>query len=201
MVSKFLVVLWIAFGSSLGNCFEKLPLAYHIGYGDRDAPIRVVEYFSFTCQKCLKLIREEFDGIKGKYIDSGKVYWVFHPDPADKLTLQAMLCLEKLDDAQKRLFFEVISKNLDSRSLHLGCSMMQTAMEYFKLPLPELDKMDYLEATDAFRGAFAFLKQADVIQSVPTIEINGTLRDEFPSRRFLEKQFNSLSGKDALPCK
>ena len=200
MVKKRIIFFLIAFKSSLGVGFEKLPTTYHISYGNPNAPIQVVEYFSFACPKCLKLIREDFEVIEKKYIDTGKVYWVFHPDPADKLTLQAMICLEKLDAIQKRLFLDVLSANLEGKSFSVGCAMMQAAMEHFKKPLSELDKMDFLETTDGFRKAFAFLKQKDVIQNVPTVEINGSVYDEFPSLKFLERQFNSIAG-DAPQCK
>jgi hypothetical protein len=173
-------------------CFEKLPSAYQVSYGREEAPVHVVEYFSFICPKCLRQIREEFGAIRAQYIDSGKVHWVFHPDPADKLTLQAMICMEKLDEGQKRQFLEVMAKNLDGKGLSVGCTLMQVAMEHFQRPIPELGKMEFLETTAAFHKAFAFLKQEDVVQSVPTVEINGRLCDEFPNRKFLEKQFLCL---------
>jgi Thioredoxin len=198
---KSLIFLFIVLGSSVVHSFEKLPPAYHISYGNPGAPIKVVEYFSFTCPKCLDLIRGEFEEIRLKYIKTGKVHWVFHPHPADLLTLQAMICLGKLDDVQKPLFFEVISKNLDGKSVKIGCAMMQASMEHFRQPLPELGKMTFVEATEEFTEAFAFLKQEDVVASVPTIEINGKICEEFPSRKFLEKQFNALLAKEGQPCK
>jgi hypothetical protein len=200
MVNAFIFIL-AACGCSAVQCFEKLPSAYQISYGNPDAPVKAVEYFSFSCLKCLKQITEDFDGMKKKYIDTGKVYWTFHPDPADKLTLQALVCLRQLDDVQKRLFIEVVSRNMDGKSLGAGCQMMQAAMEYFHHPLPELDKISFLETTEEFRCAFAFLKQKDVVANVPTLEVNGKIREEFPSRKFLEKHFSHLLGKEAQPCK
>jgi hypothetical protein len=201
MTKKCLIFLLAAFSSTLGNCFEKLSPDYQISYGNPDAPIKVVEYFSFTCPKCLKFIREDFGNLKEKYIHSNQIHWTFHPDPADRLTLQAMICLRQLNAVQKRHFLEVISKNLEEKGLEVGCVLMQAAMEYFQHPLSELDKMTFLETTEEFRRAFAFLKQKDVITTVPTVEINGKIHDEFPDRKFLDKQFNLLLAKDALPCK
>ena len=197
---KRLFFFLIVFSSAIVHGFEKLPPSYHITYGNPEAPIKVVEYFSFTCPKCLKLIREDFEALKEKYINVGKVYWIFHPYSADRLTLQAMVCLDKLNEAKKRLFFEVISKNLEGKGFDLGCVMMQAAMEHFQQSLPALDKMSFLEGTEEFRRAFAFLKQKDCITSVPTVEINGISRDEFPARKFLEKQFTILLANEGT-CK
>ncbi|MBX9744365.1 MAG: DsbA family protein [Chlamydiales bacterium] len=197
MVKNSVLLLLSLLGTSFGHSFEKLPFSYQIAYGNPDAPFKVVEYFSFTCPKCLKLIKEDFEVLKESYINPGKVYWVFHPDPADKLTLQALICLRKLNDSQKKLFFETVSKNLDQKSLQVGCQVMQAVMDYFELPLPELGKASFWESTEEFQLAFTFLRQEDMITSVPTIEINGQIFDEFPSRRFLEKKLDLLIARSA----
>lgn len=190
MAKKYVLLLLTLIGNSLGYSFEKLPFSYQIAYGSPEAPIKVVEYFSFTCPKCLKLIKEDFEVLKESYINPGKVYWVFHPDPADKLTLQALICLGKLNSSEKKLFFETVSKNLDQKSLQVGCYVMQAVMDYFQKPLPELGKAVFWESTEEFQLAFTFLRQEDMIKSVPTVEINGQIFDEFPSRQFLQKQLN-----------
>ncbi len=197
MVKNSVLLLVSLLGTSFGHSFEKLPSSYQIAYGNPDAPLKVVEYFSFTCPKCLKLIKEDFEVLKESYINPGKVYWVFHPDPADKLTLQALICLGRLNDAQKKLFFETVSKNLDQKSLQVGCQVMQAVMDYFQLPLPELGKASFWESTEEFQLAFTLLRQKDMITSVPTVEINGQIFDEFPSRRFLEKQLDLLIARRA----
>ena len=192
MAKKYLFSLLTILGAALGHSFEKLPPSYQIAYGDPNSPIEVVEYFSFSCPKCLKLVKADFETMKEVYIKTGKVRWVFHPDPADKLTHLGMICLAQLDDAQKRLFFETVSKHLDQSGSDVGCIVMQAAMEYFQKPLPDLGLATFWERSQEFQVAFAFLKQKDVITSIPTVEINGRLADEFPSRKFLEKQFSLL---------
>ena len=53
----------------------------------------------------VKADQEDFESLKEKYINTGKVYWIFHPDPADRLTLQAMVCLDKLTRGPETAFF------------------------------------------------------------------------------------------------
>ena len=69
---------------------------------------------------------------------------------------------------------------------------MQIAMETLGSPQPQLEDLSYLKNTDSFKNALRYLKQADVIKEIPTVEINGKIYDEFPSRKFLGKQFDSL---------
>ena len=94
--------------------FEKLDPKYQVGYGDPNSSIKVVEYFSLSCAKCFEFFQEDFQGIRRKYLDTGEISWSFHPDPADLLTLQAMVCLENLpNEVKKRLFLETVAKKVN----------------------------------------------------------------------------------------
>jgi hypothetical protein len=72
---------------------------------------------------------------------------------------------------------------------------MQAVMEVLGRPLPDLAEMEFLEKTDAFQDAFLFLKQKDVIKAIPMVEINGKLREEYPTREFLEREISFLRKK------
>jgi protein-disulfide isomerase len=48
-----------------------------VGVGDPDAPIVMIEYFSLSCPHCAALHRLVFPTLKEKYIDHGKVHFVF----------------------------------------------------------------------------------------------------------------------------
>ena len=44
--------------------------------GDPNAPIKFIEYASFTCPHCRRFHVEVFDRLKANYIDTGKVHFV-----------------------------------------------------------------------------------------------------------------------------
>lgn len=48
-----------------------------IGLGDPDAPVTMIEYASLTCPHCANVHINSFPEIKAKYVDTGKVYYVF----------------------------------------------------------------------------------------------------------------------------
>jgi len=59
--------------------------------GDPKAPVRVDEYASLTCSHCAAFSNEIFDNFKKKYIDTGKVYFVFHDFPLNAPAIDAAM--------------------------------------------------------------------------------------------------------------
>ncbi|HEU4684288.1 MAG TPA: thioredoxin domain-containing protein [Nitrospira sp.] len=49
--------------------------------GRADAPITLVEYSDFTCGYCLKFFRETWPRLQAKYVDTGKVKFVYRDYP------------------------------------------------------------------------------------------------------------------------
>lgn len=174
------------------SSFERLTSVYTISYGDQSAPIHMTEYFSLSCPKCLEFIRRDFPTIQSKYIDTGKVYWTFHPDPADILTLQAMVCFELLDNLEKQSLIKKLAEEIRVRSIKKACFKMQEEMNALGKPLPILHDLSFLEKTEAFNRAYVYLKQPDVPSELPTIEANGILYSSFPTLDFLKRLSETL---------
>lgn len=172
---------------------EKLDEKYQIRFGNETAPIKVIQYFSFHCPHCLSLFRKEFSKLRDDYIDSGKVCWTFHPIPMDLITVQAMDCLQKLSEKEKRVFLKAILEVIPIDDQKIAATYMEKAMELFEKPVPSLQEKDYLAKTDAFQDAFQFLKQKEKIQAVPVVEIDGNLfLRELPDLAFIEKTLRPL---------
>lgn len=57
--------------------------------GDSNAPILIVEYAALTCPHCAHFNDEIFPKLKAKYIDTGKVYYVFRVFPRMSVDLAA----------------------------------------------------------------------------------------------------------------
>ncbi len=185
-MNKFLFSLFALFGgaSSL-MALDKLDSEYQIPCGNEAAPTQVVEYFSLGCGKCMDFIQKEFPSIKANYIDTGEANFIFHPQPADLMTLQLMVCLEQLEASEKLPFLESLAKELLKTGGNQGCKLMQRAMEALNKPLADLDKIEFLKETRAFQSAYQFIKQKDVVTILPTFEIDGVLLDEYPSEELL----------------
>jgi protein-disulfide isomerase len=57
--------------------------------GDPKAPVTVIEYASMTCSHCARFATTVFKPFKEKYVDSGKVYYIFREFPLDPLAAAA----------------------------------------------------------------------------------------------------------------
>ncbi len=57
--------------------------------GDPKAPVTVIEYASMTCSHCQRFHSSTYPALKAKYIDTGKVYFIFREYPLDLLALAA----------------------------------------------------------------------------------------------------------------
>jgi protein-disulfide isomerase len=73
--------------------------------GSDTAPVTVIEYASMTCPHCAHFTVETFPKVKERYIDTGKVKYIFREFPLDPLAAGASL-LARCADKDK--FFPLI---------------------------------------------------------------------------------------------
>jgi len=180
---------------SSANGSIRLEPKYTIGYGNPKAPIHIVEYFSFGCAPCLRCFAEDFEGIRSTYMDTGRVYWVMHPYPVDLITVQAMVCLEALSEVQKRVFLEAVLLE-HYRSPEFGVlKLMTAAMDVFKVQIPDVTDGVVLQSTPAFKAAFSYQQAKPTFTGTPTLSLNGTIIDEFPTRTVIDELIQTEEGQ------
>src|SRR5437773_12447140 len=59
--------------------------------GQADAPVTIVEYASMTCPHCSHFHETTYPELKKKYIDTGKVRFIFREFPLDQLAAGAAM--------------------------------------------------------------------------------------------------------------
>jgi protein-disulfide isomerase len=59
--------------------------------GKPEAPVTIVEYASLTCSHCARFHEATFPQLKEKYIDTGKVYFVFRDFPINVVARAAAM--------------------------------------------------------------------------------------------------------------
>jgi protein-disulfide isomerase len=76
--------------------------------GSANAPVNIIEYASLTCPHCAAFEENVFPMLRARYIDTGKVRFVFRPFPLDIKAAAATVLARCIagDDAEK--FFSAV---------------------------------------------------------------------------------------------
>jgi protein-disulfide isomerase len=145
--------------------------------GPEDAKNVVEEWFSFTCPHCAAFARDDYPNIRTKLIDTGKVRYIFHEFPRDKLDMAAACVARSLPPSRYEPFV-----------LALLSTQKQWAFNRQADPTEELAKMSALAGMprDAFDKAIndtalqnellaaqTAAEERYNIDSTPTFIVNG----------------------------
>lgn len=161
--------------------------------GDPNAPNVVIEYASLTCSHCQRFHQETYRPFKEKYIDTGKVYFIFRDFPLDQLAAAAVVVAHC---APKERFFPIIDLLFDN----------QDKWAFVQQPVPAL--LDLVKQAGFTEESFkACLTNQTIIDGVtwvrdraekqfgvnstPTFFINGVKR---PGEQTLEELDKVLGG-------
>ena len=79
--------------------------------GDPDAPVRMVEYASFTCPHCGTFHNQTFKALREQYIDTGKVHFTYREVYFDRYGLWAGLLARCADEARYFGMVDLIYRN------------------------------------------------------------------------------------------
>lgn len=79
--------------------------------GSPDAPVTMIEYFSLTCPACASFHNDVFDDLKEKYLDTGKVRFVYKEFPRDGVDLRAGMMARCADPRRYSGLIQVLFKS------------------------------------------------------------------------------------------
>jgi protein-disulfide isomerase len=169
-----------------------------IAIGSAQAPVTITEYSSMSCPHCAAFGQNVFPMLRSKYIDTGKVRFVFREFPLDiKAVAASMLarCIGK-DDSEKYLgAVEILFKQQErlmaqtkNTLIHIGGLYGMSAQQ---VETCERDQalLDKLAADQQY--AFRTLK----VTSTPTFFLNGVRLQGSMSFEELEERITPLLGK------
>ena len=76
--------------------------------GDDKAPVTVIEYASMTCPHCAHFQETTFPELKKRYIDTGKVRYIFREFPLDSLAAAAFMLARCAGETDKTKYFALV---------------------------------------------------------------------------------------------
>jgi len=142
--------------------------------GEEGAPVTIVEYASMTCPHCAHFHATTFPELKEKYIDTGKVRFIFREFPFDPRA-EAGFMLARCSDDKYFAMIDVLFEKQDSWAPveNARDPMLQIAklagftQESFEACLTDQKLLDDIRAVRK-RGAEEF-----GVEATPTFFING----------------------------
>lgn len=142
--------------------------------GSADAPVTIVEYASLTCAACANWHTTVFPDLKEKYVDTGKVRYVYRPFPTGEINLarSGFLLADCADEAK---FFDNIMLQFQ-RQMNI---MQAPRAEYIKIAkaagLSETEFESCILDDEAHKRYDAFVKlgQDSGVSSTPSFVIDG----------------------------
>jgi len=133
--------------------------------GEPDAPVTIIEYASMTCGHCGRFHRDVYGALKEKYIETGKVRFIYREFPLDNYAMGAAMLARCMP---KDKFFPFVGLMFDKQSdwaYVRGNRRLDTLFEYAKQAGFTREKFE------------ACLGSQELLEDVQWIQNRG--RDEF----------------------
>ena len=161
--------------------------------GPADAKVTVVEYASMSCPHCAAFDRDVFDQFKLKYIDSGKVRFIFREFPLNA-PAYAVAMVARCAPADK--FFDLVQTYFRSQDKWLAqgdvkANILDIATGFGFTP----QTFDACLANQALFKAIDEIKARGVgfgVQGTPTFFINGKVLRGASTLEELEREIEPL---------
>ncbi len=152
--------------------------------GDPNAPVEIVAYESLTCPHCAGFHRDTYDALKERYIDTGKVRFVFRDFPLDGTALRASMLARCANPNQ---FFGMIKVLFRSQS-DWGRShdAVGALGQIGRLAGINPETFDSCMANEDLLDGIVRMRQEGTdagVSSTPTFFINGT---NYPGNRSID---------------
>jgi protein-disulfide isomerase len=142
--------------------------------GDEKAPVTIIEYASMTCPHCANFHETTFPELKKKYIDTGKVRFIFREFPLDQLAAAAFMLARC---GGKERYFPMVETLFQQQRTWAVQRPLQPLMAISKQAgLSEAGFNECLKNQQVLDGIEDVRKRAAEklnVQSTPTFFVNG----------------------------
>ena len=157
--------------------------------GNPKAPVTIVEYASMTCPHCSQFHETTYPELKKKYIDTGKVRFIFREFPLDSLALAGSM-LARCAGTDK--FFPMIEALFAQQKDWVVKQPLQPLLAIAKQAgFTEQTFNECLENKQIETGIMETSKRASTVlnvNSTPTLFINGKIHRGALTMEELDKQ-------------
>jgi protein-disulfide isomerase len=167
-----------AFAQETGTATDAAAGPGDFSLGSPDAPVKIVEYASFTCPHCATFHANVFKNLKAEYIDTGKVHFTLREVYFDRYGLWAAIVARCGGDMR---YFGIHDILFDKQAEWAGSQDPAQVVQSLKtigisagLDEATIDAcMNDQANAEAMIARFQTNMAADGVEGTPTIFVNG----------------------------
>jgi protein-disulfide isomerase len=142
--------------------------------GKDDAPITIIEYASMTCPHCAAFHKTTYSALKTKYIDTGKVRFIFREYPLDEIAVAASMIARCAGGDKTMALIDVLFQSQDTWAVRQPIpALMQIAKQ---AGFTQKTFEECLANQKLYTDIVAVRERANKqfkVESTPTLFING----------------------------
>jgi len=147
--------------------------------GDPKAPNTVIEYASMTCPHCANFEKTTFPDLKKRYIDTGKVRFIFREFPLDPLASAGFMLARCAGEKDHDKYFAMIETLFRQQERWVTAKPVPPLLAIAKQAGFTEESFDACLANQTLLDGIEKVRQRAIdkfkVQSTPTFFINGAM--------------------------
>jgi protein-disulfide isomerase len=167
--------------------------------GKADAPVTIIEYASMTCPHCASFHKTTYPALKTKYIDTGKVRFIFREFPLDELAAAAAMmarCIDPQNGEKAMAVIDVLFHSQDKWAVRNPVPQLQQIAK--QAGMTEKAFEECLANQKLYNDLLAMRERGAKeykVESTPTLFVNGKPQKGGATIEQLEKLIDPLLPK------
>ncbi len=156
--------------------------------GKADAPVTIIEYASMTCPHCATFHKTTYPALKTKYIDTGKVRFIFREFPLDELAVAASMLARCAGGEKSMALIDVLFASQDKWAVRQPIPVLQQMAKQAGMTQEGFEKC--LADQKLYNDIIAMRERGSKefkVESTPTLFINGKMQKGGASIEEIEK--------------
>ena len=167
--------------------------------GKADAPVTIIEYASMTCPHCATFHKTTYPALKTKYIDTGKVRFIFREFPLDELAAAASMlarCIDPENGEKAMAVIDVLFHSQDKWAVRNPLPQLQQIAKQAGMTQKTFEEC--LADQKLYNDLLAMRERGSKeykVESTPTLFVNGKMQKGGATIEQLDKLIDPLLPK------
>jgi len=161
--------------------------------GKADAPVTIIEYASMTCPHCANFHKTTYPALKSKYIETGKVRFIFREFPLDDLAVAASMLARCAGGEKSMALIDVLFASQDKWATRDPIPALLQIAKQAGFTQASFDTC--LKDQKLYNDILAMRERGSKefkVESTPTLFVNGKLQKGGATIEELEKLIQPL---------